>query len=58
MPNTKTHREEIYEVVDGVSVLKEVVETEIEEPTEAEILAEKEAKLLELYEEIQKMKQN
>lgn len=56
MPNTKTHREEIYEVVDGVSTLLEVIETEVEEPTQEELIADKEAQLLAIYEEIQALK--
>ena len=56
MSEKKIAREEIYETVDGVSTLIEVIEKEIEVPTVEEIIAEKEAKLLEMYEEIQKLK--
>lgn len=57
MPNTKIHREEIYKLVDGVLKLDEVNETPIEVPTEAEILAEKEAEMLKIYAEIQALKE-
>ena len=56
MSEKKILREEIYETVDGVSTLIEVIEKEIEVPTIEEVIAEKEAKLLEMYEEIQKLK--
>jgi hypothetical protein len=56
MPEKKIAREEIYETVDDVTTLIEVIEKEIEVPTVEEIIAEKEAKLLEMYEEIQKLK--
>lgn len=58
MPNTEIQRKEIYEVVDGVTTLKEVIETEVEVPTQEEIIADKEAQLLAIYEEIQSLKQN
>ena len=56
MPQKQINREEIYETVDGVSTLIEVKETEIDVPTIEEQIVEKEAKLLEMYEEIQKLK--
>lgn len=56
MSEKKIAREEIYETVDDVTTLIEVIEKEIEVPTVEEIIAEKEAKLLEMYEEIQKLK--
>jgi hypothetical protein len=56
MSEKKIAREEIYESIDGVNTLIEVVEKEIDVPTVEEIIAEKEAKLLEMYEEIQKLK--
>lgn len=57
MPNTEIKRTEIYEVVDGVSTLLEVIETEVEVVTTGEIIAEKEAEMLAMYEEIQRLKQ-
>lgn len=57
MPKIEIHREEIYHVVNGVSTLIEVIETEVEVPTEQELIAEKEAKLLEIYQELQALKQ-
>jgi hypothetical protein len=56
MSEKKIAREEIYKEVDGISTLIEVIEKEIEVPTVEEIIAKKEAKLLEMYEEIQKLK--
>jgi hypothetical protein len=56
MSEKKIAREEIYETVDDITTLIEVIEKEIEVPTVEEIIAEKEAKLLEMYEEIQKLK--
>ena len=56
MSEKKIAREEIYEFVDGITTLVEVIEKEIEVPTVEEVIAEKEAKLLEMYEEIQKLK--
>lgn len=58
MPRIEIHREEIYEVVDGVSTLVEVIETEVEVPTEQELIAQKEAELLAMYQELQALKQN
>jgi len=57
MPITQISTHEIYEVNNGVSVLVETIETEIEVPTNEEIIAEKEAQLLAMYEEIQALKQ-
>jgi hypothetical protein len=56
MSEIKIAREEIYETVGDVTTLIEVIEKEIEVPTTEEVIAEKEAKLLEMYEEIQKLK--
>lgn len=59
MPTTQIVRYENYEVDDqGVSTLVEVIETEVEVPTQEELIAEKEAKLLEMYAELQALKQN
>jgi len=58
MPTTKIEREEIYEVVDGVTTLINVIETEIEVPTQEELIAEKEAELLKMYAELQALKTN
>jgi hypothetical protein len=43
---------------DGTVELIEVIETEVDEPTQEEVIAEKEAQLLAMYEEIQALKQN
>lgn len=58
MPTIKIHREEIYEVNDGVTTLVDVIETEVEVPTEQELIAEKEAELLKVYAELQALKTN
>lgn len=58
MPNTEIERSEIYEVVDGITSLIEVIEMEVEVPTQEEIIAEKEAELLRVYAEIQALKEN
>ena len=58
MPNTETQTLEIYQMINGVPILKEVIEQEVEVTTQEEIIAEKEAQLLQMYEEIQAMKQN
>jgi len=55
---TKIVTQEIYEVVDGISTLIEVNQLEVELASKEEIIAEKEAKLLELYEELQYFKNN
>lgn len=57
MPNIKEHRKEIYNLVDGVTELVEVIEEKVLEATQAEILAEKEAELLKIYQEIQALKE-
>lgn len=57
MPQKQINREEIYEVVDGVSTLIEVKETEIDVPTIEEEIAEKEATLLKMYAELQALKE-
>ena len=58
MPNIEIQRTEVYETVNGITILKEVIETEVEVATQEEVIAEKEAKLLAMYEEIQALKQN
>ena len=58
MPNTELKRTEIYELVDGVSTLKEVIETEVEVPTQEEVIADKEAQLLQMYQELEALKNN
>jgi len=55
---TKIVTQEIYEVVDGISTLIEVNQLEVELATKEEVIAQKEAKLLELYEELQYFKNN
>ena len=57
MPNKEIQRSEIYEVIDGVSTLINVIETEIEVPTQEELIAEKEAELLQMYQELQALKE-
>jgi len=57
MPNIEIQRSEIYETVNGVTILKEVIETEVEVATQEEIIAEKEAELISIYNEIQKLKE-
>ena len=58
MPTTQTQIQEIYEVNNGVSVLVETIETEVEVPTQEEVIAEKEAALLAMYEELEELKNN
>lgn len=58
MPTIKLERNEIYEVIDGVTTLVDVIETEVEVPTEQELIAEKEAELLKVYAELQALKTN
>lgn len=55
---TEILRTEVYENVDGVTVLKEVIETQIQTPTVEEQIAEKEAQLLAMYAELQALKEN
>jgi len=57
MPNIEIQRTEVYETVNGVTILKEVIETEVEVATQEEIIAEKEAELISIYNEIQKLKE-
>ena len=54
---TEILRTEIYENVNGVTTLKNVYETEVNVPTTEELIAEKEAQLLAMYNEIQALKQ-
>jgi len=56
MPNIEIQRTEVYETVNGVTILKEVIETEVEVATQEEIIAEKEAELISIYNEIQNLK--
>ena len=58
MPNTELKTTEIYEVIDGVSTLKEVIKTEVEVPTQEEVIADKEAQLLQMYQELEALKNN
>lgn len=53
---TITENRETYIIDNGVLVEKIVEEVEVEIPTQEEIIAEKEATLLALYEEIQTLK--
>jgi len=56
MPNIEIQRTEVYETVNGVTILKEVIETEVEVATQEEVIAEKEAELISIYNEIQNLK--
>ena len=58
MPKIETERTEVYETVNGVTTLKEVIETEVEVQTQEEVIADKETQLLAIYEEIQALKNN
>lgn len=53
---TEIVKQEIYTTIDGVASLVEVKEVEVDVPTPEEVIAEKEAKLLELYEELKALK--
>ena len=57
MSITQKSTHEIYEVNNGVSILVETIETEREVATQEEIIAEKEAQLLAMYNELQKLKE-
>ena len=54
---TEKQRQEYYKVVDGETTLVEVKEVDVEVPSKEETIAEKEAKLLELYEELKSLKE-
>lgn len=56
MPTTTISRKEIYHQKEDGTVEVEVIETPIEVPTAEETIAEKEAKLLQMYEELQSLK--
>lgn len=57
MPNTVTKNREVYELQeDGSYALVSTETIEIEVKTDAEIIAEKEAKLVEMYDEIAALK--
>lgn len=53
---TQILRTEIYENIDGVTVLKEIIETETQIPTIEDEIADKEAQLLAMYTELQTLK--
>lgn len=57
MANTEIIITEVYEVNNGVSTLIETIEQKITLPTVEEQIAEKEAKLLEMYAELQALKE-
>ena len=57
MPTTQTQIQEIYEVNNGVSVLVETIEIEVEVATQEEVIADKEAALLAMYKELEELKQ-
>jgi len=54
----KQYEEKIVVDKDGTVISSQVIETEVEVPTDEEIIAEKEAKLLEMYAELQALKDN
>lgn len=56
MPQTIEKQAEIYTLQEDGTFAKEVVVTTEEVPTQEELIAEKEAQLLEMYDEIQAMK--
>lgn len=58
MPTTEIIRTEVYENINGVTTLVNVIENEVEVPTQEELIAEKEAQLLAMYQELQALKQN
>ena len=53
---TEIVKQEIYTTIDGVASLVETKEIEVEVSTTEEIIAEKEATLLKIYEELQALK--
>ena len=53
---TEKQRQEYYKVVEGETTLVEVKEVDVEVPSVEETIAEKEAKLLEIYEELKELK--
>ena len=53
---TEIIKNEIYEVVNGVASLVTTIETEQEVKSQAELIAEKEAALLALYDELKALK--
>ena len=54
----KQYEEKIVVDKDGTVISSQVIETEVEVPTDEELIAEKEAKLLEMYAELQALKDN
>jgi outer membrane protein TolC len=54
--NTEIVKQEIYKVVDGVTTKVETKEIEVQVPTTEELVAEKEAQLLKMYEELKALK--
>ena len=57
MPTTKIERWEVWtKQEDGSEVLQEVIENEVETPTQEEIIADKEAELLNMYKELEALK--
>lgn len=59
MPTTKTERLEIWvKQADGSEILQEVIENEVEMPTQEEMIAQKEQELLNMYNELQALKNN
>lgn len=58
MPNTKTTNTEVYKLLKDGTVEKIVNTFEIEEPTQEEVIADKEAQLLQMYQELEALKNN
>lgn len=56
MPTTETKNYEEYTLQADGTVIVDTQQIEVEVKTEAEIIADKEAKLLEMYEEIEALK--
>jgi len=56
MPNIEKQYKRIYHMINGEPVLQEVIEIEVEVPTEEELIQEKEAQLLQMYQELQDLK--
>ena len=58
MDNTNTTNTEVYKVLEDGTVEKTVQTFEITEPTQEELIADKEAQLLQMYKELEALKNN
>ena len=58
MDNTNTTNTEVYKVLEDGTVEKTVNTFEIEVPSQEEVIAEKEAQLLKMYQELEALKNN